>query len=83
MYIYIQIGKNMQENISKSILITNSTKLFNMGEKNLKSAGRCGACKVYTYVCMFIYICICMSICYVCVYICIYICVYTYLRISI
>lgn len=38
-------GKNVQDIISKSTLITTDTKMFNMGEKDTKSAGRCGACK--------------------------------------
>ena len=39
------VGKNMQEVISKPVLVTPHTLIFNMGEKDKKSAGRCGSCK--------------------------------------
>ena len=39
------VGKNIQNEISKPVRTTIDTKMFNMGEKDKKSAGRCGACK--------------------------------------
>ena len=39
------VGKNMQNEISNPALVTSNTKIFNMGEKDKKSAGRCGSCK--------------------------------------
>jgi Mannosyltransferase putative len=39
-----KVGKNFQSLISLPVLATKETKLFNMGEKDKKSAGRCGSC---------------------------------------
>ena len=39
------VGKNIQDVISKPIRASVSTEMFDMGEKNQKTAGRCGACK--------------------------------------
>ena len=39
------VGKNLQQVISRPVLVTPHTKIFNMGEKDKKSAGRCGSCK--------------------------------------
>ena len=39
------IGKNIQNMISKPVRVTIETEMFDMGEKDKKTAGRCGACK--------------------------------------
>jgi hypothetical protein len=41
-----KLGKNMQGQISKPIRATEQTALFQFGPKDVKSAGRCGACKL-------------------------------------
>lgn len=40
------VGKNRQDRVSKPVPATPATALFDMGQKDTKSAGRCGACKL-------------------------------------
>jgi len=40
------VGKNRQDKVSKPVPATPATSLFDMGQKDAKSAGRCGACKL-------------------------------------
>lgn len=39
------VGKNVQSLISRPVIATTSTAIFNMGDKDKKTAGRCGSCK--------------------------------------
>jgi hypothetical protein len=40
-----KVGKNRQTDMSQPVFITPLTAMFDMGLKDTKSAGRCGACK--------------------------------------
>ena len=40
-----RVGKNVQSIISRPVIATASTVIFNMGDKDAKTAGRCGSCK--------------------------------------